>query len=125
MKRILTTTVLFFTLLVSQQVYGQNNESQTNQKSDAMKTYVIERDIPEIGKMTEAQLKDVSKVSCNALDQVKPGIEWVHSYVTENKTFCVYRATSEAMIRKHADVGSIPITAIYEQSALIGPETAR
>ena len=116
MKQIVRATIVIIALIGAQHVYCQN--------SNTMKTYVIERDIPEIGKMTAEQLKAVSKASCDAVDQVKPGIEWVHSYVTDNKTFCVYRAESKAAIREHAEVGDFPITEIYEQSAVISPETA-
>src|SRR6056297_2083396 len=125
MKTIFRFSTILIALLASQFSFCQNNAADTNQNSNDMKTYVIERDIPEIGKMTAEQLKGVSKASCNALNKVKPGIEWVHSYVTDNKTFCVYRAESEAAIREHAKVGDFPITAIYEQSAVIGPETAK
>lgn len=124
MKNKLGISMVFLALLFAQTIYGQNNARSTQQKSDVMNTYVIERDIPEIGKMSPEQLRDVSKASCNAVKEVQPGIEWVHSYVTENKTFCVYRAQNEEMIRKHAEAGEFPITAIYKQSEVIGPQTA-
>ena len=93
-----------------------------NQKE--MKTYVIERDIPGAGAFTADQLKGISQKSCSVLKDMGPSIQWVQSYVTGNKIFCVYKAEDEELLREHAKKGGFPITAIYEVSSVISPSTA-
>ena len=93
-----------------------------NQKE--MKTYVIERNIPGAGQFTAEKLKDISKTSCSVLKDMGPGIQWLQSYVTDNKIFCVYKAENEALLREHAQKGGFPVTAIYEVSSVISPATA-
>ncbi len=93
-----------------------------NQKE--MKTYVIERNIPGAGQFTAEKLKDISKTSCSVLKDMGPGIQWLQSYVTDNKIFCVYKAENETLLREHAQKGGFPVTAIYEVSSVISPATA-
>ena len=93
-----------------------------NQKE--MKTYVIERNIPGAGQFTAEKLKDISKTSGSVLKDMGPGIQWLQSYVTDNKIFCVYKAENEALLREHAQKGGFPVTAIYEVSSVISPATA-
>lgn len=94
------------------------------QKPSEMKTYVIERNIPGAGEFTAEKLKDISKTSCSVLKDMGPGIQWVQSYVTDNKIFCIYKAQDEELLREHAKKGGFPITAIYEVSSVISPATA-
>jgi hypothetical protein len=89
-----------------------------------MKTYLIERDIPNAGKLTPEQLKSISQVSCKVLQEMGPQIQWVHSYVTGDKIFCVYKAENEEMISEHAKRGGFPANYIMEIPSVISPATA-
>ncbi len=89
-----------------------------------MKSYVIEREIPEAGKFTPEQLKGISQKSCSVLKELGPKIEWVHSYVTKNKIFCIYKAENEEIIREHAKKGGFPVNNITEIATVISPATA-
>lgn len=98
--------------------------SQENKIGKTMKTYLIEREIPEAGKLTQEELKGISQKSCEVLKEMNAGIEWMHSYVTDNKVYCLYRASDQELIRKHAEKGGFPANSIQELSTKIGPETA-
>ena len=87
--------------------------------------YVIEREMPGLGKMTAAELKAASQTSCNVLHNLGPKITWLHSYVTGDKMYCVYLAPDEAMVREHAKQGGFPASAVNEVSTIIGPQTAK
>ena len=89
-----------------------------------MKRYVIERDIPNVGSFEREQLKDASKTSNSALAQLAPRVQWDHSYVAADKTFCVYLAEDEAAIHKHAEISGFPASKITEISSVIDPTTA-
>ena len=89
-----------------------------------MPKYVIERDKPGAGKLTPAQLHDVSKTSCGVLQNLGPKITWVTSYVTADKIYCVYIAPNEEMVREHARQGGFPANKISEVTAVIDPSTA-
>lgn len=127
MKKITTIALLFATLLftafVSKAQTGTDN-SKTS-KPAVMKMYLIERDIPEAGKLTPEQLKAISQKSCGVLKEMGPKIEWVQSYVTGDKIFCVYRAENEELIREHAKKGGFPANVITEISGTISPATAK
>ena len=88
-----------------------------------MKTYVIEREIPDAGKLTAEQLRGISQKSNTVVAEMGPGIQWVHSYVTENKVYCVYKAENEETIKKHAEKGGFPADRISELSTMIDPDT--
>ena len=77
-----------------------------------MPKYVIERLIPGAGKMTPAELQAISVRSCDVLNKLGPSIQWIHSYVTENKIYCVYIAPNEEMVREHAKMGGFPANQI-------------
>jgi hypothetical protein len=89
-----------------------------------MPKYVIERDLPGAGKLTPDQLRGVSQKSCSVLNKLGPEIQWIHSYVTADKIYCIYRAPNEAMIREHAQQGGFPANKISEVAAVIEPGTA-
>jgi hypothetical protein len=89
-----------------------------------MKTYLIEREIPGAGKLTSEQLKSISQTSCNVLKEMGPKIQWIQSYVTGNKIYCVYKAENEDLIREHAKKGGFPANTITEISSVISPATA-
>ena len=77
-----------------------------------MPQYVIERDMPGVGKLGVPDLKNASQTSCNVLRDLGPTIQWVHSYVTDDKIYCVYRAPNEEIIREHAQRGGFPANVI-------------
>jgi hypothetical protein len=89
-----------------------------------MPKYVIEREIPGAGKLTPEQLQAVSQTSCGVLKKLGPQIQWVHSYVTDDKVYCVYIAPDEALIREHAKQGGFPANRISEVREIIDPTTA-
>jgi hypothetical protein len=89
-----------------------------------MPQYVIEREMPGIGQLSEEDLKHASQGSCSVLDELGPKIQWVHSYVTDNKLYCVYRAPNEDMIREHAQRGGFPCNKISQVHHTIDPTTA-
>ena len=72
-----------------------------------MPKFVIERDIPGAGKLSPAELKTISKKSCGVLSSLGPSVQWIHSYVTPDKIYCVYHATDESLVRRHAELGGI------------------
>ena len=89
-----------------------------------MKRYIIEREIPGIGEFSLTELCGAARASNNALDSIGAGIQWQHSYVAGEKTFCVYLADSEDQIRKHSELSGIPVGAITEVPQIIDPLTA-
>ena len=89
-----------------------------------MPKYLIERELPGAGKLSPDQLKAVSQKSCSILNKLGPEIQWIHSYVTGDKIYCVYRAPNEAMIREHASQGGFPANKISEITTIIDPTTA-
>jgi len=89
-----------------------------------MPKYVIERIVPGAGRMSADELKALSLRSCNALNQLGPQIQWIHSYVTENKIYCVYIAPNEEVVREHARIGGFPANLVSVVKAIIDPETS-
>ena len=86
-----------------------------------MPKYVIERDIPGAGSLNEAQIREVSLRSLQALKDIGPQIQWLHSYVTEDKVYCVYLAPDEETIQEHARRSNIPASRVSAVRRLIGP----
>ncbi len=89
-----------------------------------MKRYMIERDIPGIGGMSIVELCGAARASNRAIEQIPDGLQWQHSYVAGDKTYCIYLASSEDAIRKHAELSGIPVTRITEIPQIIDPLTA-
>ena len=89
-----------------------------------MPKYVIEREIPGAGKLSPSELKAISQKSCGVLNAMGPQIQWVQSYVTENKIYCVYIAPSEEVVREHAQKGGFPVNNVSEIKSVIDPTTA-
>jgi len=89
-----------------------------------MPKYVIERNIPNAGSLTPEQLQAVSQTSCGVLRTLGPQVQWLHSYVTADKVYCVYIAPDEASIRQHAEMGGFPANQISEVKTIIDPTTA-
>jgi hypothetical protein len=90
----------------------------------ALKRYVIERELPNIGASSDQDLSGAAATSNAALAQVGPRVQWEHSYVTGDKTFCIYLAEDEAAIREHASISGFPATIITEVTTMIDPTTA-
>ncbi|WP_338241189.1 DUF4242 domain-containing protein [Aurantiacibacter hainanensis] len=89
-----------------------------------MPQFVIERDMPGIGSASAEDLKEASQTSCSVLRELGTGIQWVHSYVTQDKIYCIYRAPSAELILEHAEKGGFPANSISEVRAMIDPTTA-
>jgi len=89
-----------------------------------MPKYVIERDIPGAGQLTPDQLQGISQKSCGVLKGLGPQIQWLHSYVTGDKIYCVYTAPNQEMIKEHAKQGGFPANRISEVKTMISPSTA-
>ena len=89
-----------------------------------MPKYVIERELPGAGQLSPQQLQAVSQTSCGVLRKLGPEIQWVHSYVTQDKIYCIYIAPNEALIREHASQGGFHANRISEIKSMIDPTTA-
>jgi hypothetical protein len=89
-----------------------------------MPRYVIEREIPNAGKLSPADLRGISQKSCGVLSKMGPQIQWVQSYVTDNRIYCVYIAPNEEMVREHARQGGFPANRVSEVTTMIDPTTA-
>jgi hypothetical protein len=89
-----------------------------------MPRFVIERDIPGVGKLSQQELKAISQKSCGVIEKLGPQIQWVHSYITNDKIYCVYLAANEDVIREHARQGGFPANRISAVKAVIDPVTA-
>lgn len=89
-----------------------------------MPKYVIEREIPGAGELSQEQLKAISQASCGVLSKMGPQIQWVQSYVTDNKIYCIYIAPNEDMVREHARQGGFPANSVSEVGTIIDPTTA-
>ena len=88
-----------------------------------LKRYVIERDIPSIGASSQADLAGAAGTSNAALAKLAPRVQWEHSYVADNKTFCIYLAEDEGAVREHASISGFPATIITEVKTIIDPTT--
>lgn len=113
--------VTFFSTLSAQ---AQKENLSIDKIQPALKTYLIERDIPGAGQLSLGDLKGISQKSCSVIKEMGTGISWVQSYVTGNKIFCVYRAENEMLLREHAKKGGFPISSITEINNTISPKTA-
>ncbi|HKV45723.1 MAG TPA: DUF4242 domain-containing protein [bacterium] len=89
-----------------------------------MPKYVIERDVPGAGKLSPQELRAISQKSCGVLSRMGPQIQWVHSYVTDDKIYCVYVAPNEEMVREHARQGGFPANRVAAVKAVIDPTTS-
>jgi hypothetical protein len=89
-----------------------------------MPKYVIEREVPGAGGLNAQQLKDISRTSCSVLRKLGYEIQWIQSFVTGDKIYCIYRAPNEDLIREHAQLGGFPANVVSEISTTIDPTTA-
>lgn len=124
MKKFAIPFVLFaFTMIVCVSTSAQAKTAE-QKKSSEMKTFVIEREVQDAGKLTPEQLKSISQTSCSVIKEMGPKIQWVHSYVTGNKIYCIYKAENEELIRAHAKKGGFPANSVVQVSSVISPATA-
>ncbi len=89
-----------------------------------MPKYVIEREIPGAGKLSAVELQGISQKSCGVLQEMGPQIQWVQSYVTDDKIYCVYIAPNEQMVKEHAQKGGFPANSVSKISTIIDPTTS-
>jgi hypothetical protein len=89
-----------------------------------MPKFVIEREIPGAGKLSPIELKSISQKSCGVLSSLGPSVQWVQSYVTGDKIYCIYHATDESLVRRHAGLGGFPANKISQVTTVIDPSTA-
>jgi len=89
-----------------------------------MPKYVIEREIPCVGNLKQEELRDISQKSCGVLNNMGPQIQWVESFVTQDKIYCIYIAPNEKMVHEHASQGGFPANKVSEIKATIDPTTA-
>ena len=127
MKRKIQTAVLALgVLLFSGAAATAQKTTTTTKKTNQpeMKTYIIEREVPGAGKLTEVQLKGISQTSCGVLKEMGTTIQWVHSYVAGDKIYCIYKAENAELIREHAKRGGFPANSVTEVANIISPATA-
>jgi hypothetical protein len=89
-----------------------------------MPKYVIEREIPNAGKLSQQDLQAISQKSCGILQKLGPQVQWVESFVTDGKIYCIYNAPNEEMVREHARLGGFPANRVSAVRSVIGPTTA-
>lgn len=89
-----------------------------------MPKYIIERELPGAGRLSADEWQEISQKSCQVIEELGPRIQWLNSYVTDDKVFCVYISPNEEMVRQHADMGGFPVNAISEVRSVIDPTTA-
>lgn len=89
-----------------------------------MPKYVIERELPGAGRLSKDELHAISQKSCGVLSNLGPQIQWIESYVTDDKIYCIYRAPNEEMVREHAKQGGFPANRVLEIRSVIDPTTA-
>jgi hypothetical protein len=100
------------------------DQSLNQERRTIMPKYVIEREIPEAGKLSAEELQSISQKSCGVLLEMGPQIQWVESFVTDNKIYCLYIAPNEAAVLEHAQKGGFPANSISEVKSVIDPTTA-
>jgi len=100
------------------------NHVRSEEEVSTMPKFVIEREIPGAGKLSSQELQAISQKSCGVLKEMGPQIQWIQSYVTDDKIYCVYVAPDEDAVRKHAQLGGFPANRISRVQSMIDPTTA-
>jgi len=122
-KHFAISAIMILLVTVSNAQEASSTKSKNSNQKE-MKTYVIEREIPGAGKLTAEQLKGISQTSCTVLKEMGPKIQWIHSYVTGDKVYCIYKAESIELIKEHAKKGGFPANSVNEVATVISPATA-
>jgi len=126
--KILKSLLIFIIALTFINCTNVKKHSSEKLKMEAMAEnqhmYVIEREIPNASKLTAEELKAISQTSCSVLEKMGSEIQWMHSYVTDNKIYCVYLAPNEAMVREHAKLGGFPANSVSQVATIIDPKSA-
>ena len=99
--------------------------AQTSTSPKVLKKFVVEREIPGAGKLSSVELQGIASQSCITIDKMTEPVQWVQSYITDNKVYCVYLAENEEAIRTHAKLGGFPANKISEVKTIIDPTTAK
>lgn len=123
-KHMALIAIFMFIVIASRAQLATADEKSNSETQSQMKTYVIVRNIPGAGKLTPEELKAISQTSCGVLKEMGPRIEWLHSYVTGDQIYCIYKAQSEADVREHAAKGGFPANQVIEVATVISPATA-
>jgi hypothetical protein len=108
----------------SARIPGGSQAYKTSITGARMPKYVIERDIPNAGKLTQQELQGISQKSCGVLQKLGPQVQWLESFVTDDKIYCIYIAPNEEMVREHARQGGFPANRISAVRSVISPTTA-
>ncbi len=116
--------VVLLVLASCNHLNNNHKKDKAMEKPKEMSTFVIEREIKHIGSSTAQELKEGSKKSNAVLNELGPDIEWDHSYVVDNKLYCIYKARDESLIKEHARKVGVPANSISKVSAIIDPNTA-
>ncbi len=111
-------------LFVSASALSAKEEPKPESLPAGMNMYVIERDMPGLGKLTPADLKAASQKSCGVIRHLDNKVTWLHSYVTGDKMYCVYLAPNEELVREHAKQGGFPANSVTKVTTIISPQTA-
>ena len=117
-------TFLFFVTTGCKENKKEADPTEVISDNDNMPVYVIERDIPGAGKLSKKDLQQISEKSCGVLKQMGSGIKWMHSYVTDDKIYCVYSASDTSALIAHAKSGGFPINKINPVHSMISPISA-
>src|SRR6478752_10567526 len=123
-KSILKTLLVSFLTLILGQSLSATEVPMPASLPAGQHLYVIERDMPGLGKLTPADLKAASQKSCGVLRGLDGKVTWLHSYVTGDKMYCVYLAPNEELVREHARQGGFPANSVNKVSTIISPQTA-
>lgn len=119
------TTLLAMVLLGASAFAADATAAKAPAKKPVMHTYLIEREIPGAGNLSKQQLKEISAKSNGVLKDMGPKIQWVDSFVTNDKVYCIYRAENEDLVREHAKRGGFPANKISEVKTVISPKTGK
>ncbi len=92
--------------------------------NEQLQSYVIERNLPGAGTLSPQALAAIARKSCSVLDELGPSIQWIHSYVTADRIYCIYATTDPALLRRHAELGGFPCDRISRVESIIDPSTA-
>ena len=126
LKSVLIMAIALTSLTVMSQEKAIAKGLKAELKTPNQHMYVIEREIPDAGNLTAEELQAISQTSCGVLDEMgEENIKWLHSYVTGDKIYCVYRAKNEDLVREHAMKGGFPANSVAEVKNVIDPSTAK